>query len=275
MFRLDRFLTLYFFHPLGKRSPSSEIKIPILMYHGISSLQKKGCHPYYETSTRPVVFAMHMAFLKENGYSVVGLDDLKYTFSNNASHGDKKVVITFDDGLADFYENGYPVLKQYDYSATVYLPAGMMGQELNGQACMTWTQVRDLMAAGICFGSHSMTHSKLNAIDSNELIKEIGHSKALIEAETGKPVESFSYPYAFPEASKVFLQRYEKILAVKGYRTGVTTIIGNSSNRDNIYFLKRLPVNDYDDAAFFAAKLQGGYDWVHTLQVLYKKTKRD
>ena len=35
--------------------------------------------------------------------------------------------------------------------------------------------------------------------------------------------------------------------------------------------MKRLPVNTDDDDKFFKAKLEGGYDWLHTPQYLLKK----
>lgn len=273
MFRLDRFLTLYFFHPLAKhRRLSSEHKVPILMYHGISGLQKKGSHPYYETSTSPGVFARQMGFLKESGYRVIGLSDIKSIFSNSGNRGEKQVAITFDDGLADFHANAFPILNQYRYPATVYLPAGLMGHRVNGQACMTWAQVRDLAAKKIAFGSHSLTHPMLVDLGPAELEREIRHSKDRIESELGQQIDSFSYPYAFPEHNGGFLKRYSNLLETSGYRIGVTTIIGTAVTRDNCLFLKRLPGNDYDDLQFFAAKLEGAYDWLHLGQIIFKKT---
>ena len=57
IFRLDRFLTLYFFHPLfRKKEPADEKMIPILMYHSISG-DKETAHPYYHINTSPAVFA--------------------------------------------------------------------------------------------------------------------------------------------------------------------------------------------------------------------------
>jgi hypothetical protein len=77
-FRLDRFLTLYFFHPLiRKKGPAEDKKIPILMYHSISDDKESVSHPYYHINTTPAVFAEHMRFLSENDYSVIDLKDLK------------------------------------------------------------------------------------------------------------------------------------------------------------------------------------------------------
>jgi peptidoglycan/xylan/chitin deacetylase (PgdA/CDA1 family) len=275
MFRLDRFLTLRFFHPIAKRRrPQEGLKVPILMYHGIGGLQKKGSHPYYETATTPEVFAAQMAFLKDNGYRAVGLDELTGIFSGHASCPEKPVVITFDDGLADFRTGALPVLNRHGFSATVFLPAALMGRQVNGQACMTWDQVRESAAKGTAFGSHSLTHPKLVKLGPAELENEIRGSKEKIEFELGQGIDSFSYPYAFPEQDAGFLGRYETTLARSGYRSGVTTVIGRASPKDNCYFLKRLPVNDHDDIRFFRAKLKGGYDWLHAVQKVFKKGKR-
>jgi peptidoglycan/xylan/chitin deacetylase (PgdA/CDA1 family) len=275
MLRLDRFLTLHFFHPIAKRRrPQEGLKVPILMYHGIGGLQKRGSHPYYETATSPEVFAAHMAFLKGNGYRVVGLNDLPGVFANPEPRIGNCVAITFDDGLADFKTDAFPVLNRHGFPATVFLPAGLMGRQLNGQACMTWDQVRESAAKGIAFGSHSLTHPKLVELAAPALEREIRHSKEKIESELGQGVDSFSYPYAFPEHDAGFLKRCEDLLARSGYHSGVTTTIGAAAPADNRYFLKRLPVNEHDDTRFFQAKLEGGYDWLHAVQKVFKKGKR-
>ena len=274
-FRLDRFLTLNFFHPIAKkRRPQEGLKVPILMYHGIADLQKKGRHPYYETATSPGVFAEQMDFLKRNDYRMVGLNNLPGIFAGPDRGIGKCVVVTFDDGLADFITGALPVLNRHGYSATVFLPAGLMGRQVNGQACMTWDQVRDSAANGITFGSHSLTHPKLTELDASGLEHEIRHSKEKIESELRQGIDSFSYPYAFPEQDAEFLKRYEAALGRSGYRSGVTTIIGAAAANDNRYFLKRLPVNEHDDLRFFKAKLEGGYDWLNAVQKAFKNARR-
>ena len=274
-FRLDRFLTLHFFHPIAKRRrPQDGLKVPILMYHGIGGLQKKGSHPYYETATSPGVFAEQMDFLKRNDYRIVGLNNLPGIFAGPDRGIGKCVVVTFDDGLADFITGALPVLNRHGYSATVFLPAGLMGRQVNGQACMTWDQVRESAAKGIAFGSHSLTHPKLVDLTPAELEREIRGSKEKIEGELGQGIDSFSYPYAFPEQDAGFLKRCEELLVKSGYRSGVTTIIGAAAAKDNRYFLKRLPMNDHDDLLFFKAKLEGGYDWLHAAQKMFKGAKR-
>jgi peptidoglycan/xylan/chitin deacetylase (PgdA/CDA1 family) len=273
-FRLDRFLALYFFHPFARRVPARDIKVPILMYHGISHSRRNGGHPYYETTTSPAVFSDQMRFLKENGYESAGLSDLPGIFSRRNDQGRKFVVITFDDGLLDFCVTAYPILKDFGFSATVFLPAGLMGGKLAGQDVMSWDDARRLSEKGVSFGSHSLTHPKLAELARSELEIEIRQSKENIEKELGKKIESFSYPYAFPEQSIGFVGLLEKFLFESGYKTGVTTIIGRSSRNDRSFFLKRLPINGHDDFQFFRAKLEGGYDGLYPFQKIFKKAKR-
>jgi len=274
MFRLDRFLTLYFFHPLAKlTSAAAGSNVPILMYHSISGRQKHGSHPYYETATSPAVFERHLACLKESGYKTISLEDLGRVFSGLSDPEEKHVVITFDDGFADFYDIAHPLLEKHGFSATVFLPAGMIGKQVNGLPCMSWDQIRKLSEKGISFGSHSMTHPKLVELSAAEVEAEIGESKAAIERELGDKIASFSYPFAFPEQDSTFCIRLEALLQKHGFRSGVTTIVGKSSPADNRFFLKRLPVNDFDDDKLLTAKLEGGYDWLHTGQRMTKEAK--
>jgi peptidoglycan/xylan/chitin deacetylase (PgdA/CDA1 family) len=255
-FRLDRFLTLYLFRHITKKQTSADDKrIPILMYHSISD-EKEKSHPYYHVNTSPAVFDAHMSYLHEKNYSVINLQDLKKSF--DARDSTKCVVLTFDDGFYDFFTNAFSILKKYNFSATVFLPTGFIHNErlsFKGKECMTWNEVRHVQSKGINFGSHTVTHLQLNNLSTKEIENEIKLSKNKIEDETGIMVESFSYPYAFPE-NKEFGITLRTLLKKCGYTNGVTTKIGTANNGDDTFFQPRLPVNTADDILFFEAKLQ-------------------
>jgi peptidoglycan/xylan/chitin deacetylase (PgdA/CDA1 family) len=270
MVRLDRFLTLFFFYPLIKRRIRSEVKIPILMYHAISSERHGHRHPYYETSTSPSLFAEQMRFLSDKGYEVIGIEKL---VGLQCAPQSKMAVITFDDGFYDFIEQVFPLLKQNRFPAIVFLPAGLMGRELSGRPIMTWEHARQLSLGGVSFGSHSISHRKLIDMTLPEVQHEIRHSKEILESRIGQPIDSFAYPYAFPEQDGRFLKHYRNMLESSGYRTGVTTIIGTAAPQDDRFFLKRLPINGFDDLRFFEAKLEGAYDWLRYSQRFSKKIR--
>jgi peptidoglycan/xylan/chitin deacetylase (PgdA/CDA1 family) len=243
------------------------------MYHGISDPKRNGAHPYYETSTSLPVFIEQMRVLKENGYKTIGLGDLPDAFTGKWNNFEKFVVITFDDGLLDFYVTGFSILKAMGFTATVFLPTGLMGQTLANQPVMSWQNARELAAEGVEFGSHSVSHPKMVDLDRDRLDNEIMQSKKIIEDELGREAVSFSFPYAFPEQNRPFVKNLSKLLKNSGYRVGVTTKIGRASKQENLLFLSRLPVNDYDDIPLFKAKIGGGYDWLHAGQNVFKKTK--
>ncbi len=84
------------------------------MYHSVSDHQAMDVHPYYCIETSVAVFRKHMAFLHDNGYSVIALHDVLKPL-NGARSASKPVVLTFDDAFQDFYTNAFPVLSQYSF----------------------------------------------------------------------------------------------------------------------------------------------------------------
>ena len=98
--------------------------------------------------------------------------------------------------------------------------------------------------------------------------------KAVMEDELGGPVSSFAYPYAFPSADRRFVGKFTEMLKAVGYECAVTTRIGRVAAQDDLFTLKRLPVNSADDAALFRAKLDGAYDWLAWPQETIKRCKK-
>lgn len=279
--RIDRLATLYFFYPCIKNTALfSNFRIPILMYHSISENINNKVHPYYQTSTTPDVFADQMKYLYNNNYSVINLyDAIKILKTPTLQKDNKKkrymkyAVITFDDGFRDFYTKAYPVLKGYNFNATVFLPTAFISDKRSKFKeidCLCWKEVQELYSKGILFGSHTVTHPQLRYL-TNVIIKdEILRSKETIESRIGGKVESFSYPFAFPEEDREFTIKLRDIIEGCGYKNGVSTRIGTSNKVKDKYLLKRIPVNSYDDIPLFKAKLEGGYNWLYKPQYIYK-----
>jgi peptidoglycan/xylan/chitin deacetylase (PgdA/CDA1 family) len=243
------------------------------MYHSISAVDESRSHPYYRTATSVEVFEEQVSFLRENGYRAVSLSDAVSLTQGSAKLAAKCFVMTFDDGFQDFYRQAYPILSRNDYTATVFLPTAYIGdtpRKFNGVECLTWNQVRELRRAGVYFGSHTVSHPQLRDLDDRKMEHEIRASKDTAEEHLGCPVTSFSYPYAFPEADRAFKNRLRGVLEEAGYRNGVSTIIGRADHNDDALLMKRLPVNSCDDRRLFRAKIEGGYDWLHTVQYATK-----
>lgn len=274
--RADRIATVYFFHPLRQIVRPAEPRIPILMYHSISGADEGAKHAYYRIATDPVVFASQLQFLHDHGYTPVGLREAVRVVEGSAPGPKKPVVLTFDDGYQDFYTTAFPILSRFGYSATMFLPTAYIGQtagDFKGSRCLTWSQVRELHRAGMEFGSHTVSHPQLSNLKMPDVEEEVRCSKDRIEEQLGYQVESFSYPFAFPETDRMFRERLRAVLEGAGYMNGVSTILGTAARSSDRFFMERLPVNSADDARFLGAKLEGAYDWLHGLQYAYKRTK--
>lgn len=267
--RLDRALTLRLFGPLRRLTNRRESAFSILMYHGIAAVDERGVPPYYRLNTSPAAFARQMRFLSDNGYRVLSLGQALANAAQDDCLLANSVVLTFDDGLRDFYTDAFPVLKEYGFTATVFLPTGYIGRvdkRFKGRECLSWPEVRELHRAGIDFGAHTVSHPQLRTLAGDLVAYEIRSSLATIADQLGTPTESFSYPYRFPEIDQSFTAYVRSLLAEAGCKYGVSTRIGRSSAADERYFLKRLPVNSADDIRLFQAKLAGDYDWLQYLQ---------
>jgi peptidoglycan/xylan/chitin deacetylase (PgdA/CDA1 family) len=272
-FRIDRLVTLYLRRPLCRVQRSTSI--PILMYHSISGSQEDRVHPYYRTVTTPQTFARQMEYLYNSGYSTLGLSELDQRLQRGTRMA-KCVAITFDDGYLDFYLHAAPVLAKYGFTATVFLPTAFIGktrQSFNDTPCLTWAEVRELRQVGIAFGSHTHTHPQLHDLSPDAIEQEITASKKLMEDEMSTAVESFGYPFAFPETDLNFRARLSHLLDGAGYTNGVCTTIGRADRARSSLFMKRLPINSCDDSRLFEAKLLGAYDWIESPQRWVKIAK--
>jgi len=212
-----------------------------------------------------------MRWLFDNGYTTVSIGGCLGPLVDGRDT--RRVAITFDDGYRNFYTAAVPVLTRYGFTATVFVvsdfatAAAYMGGD---RRYMTWAEINAVQSLGIEIGSHSASHPKLWRLSRRQVEEELSRSKTAIEKAIGKPVRSFSHPFAFPEQYARFIKLMAELLEKHGYEVGVSTIIGTASVRQRRYFLPRIPINEHDDPALFRAKLIGAYDWMHVPQRLAK-----
>jgi peptidoglycan/xylan/chitin deacetylase (PgdA/CDA1 family) len=275
--RLDRTLSLNLVRPLMRMGiPSSRRALPILMYHAISDDPEPGVSAYYRTNTSPARFEQHLRCLNDRGFRSASLNEAARMLHQGLAKEGKIIAITFDDGFRDFYDAAYPLLKKYGHVATVYLPTGFIGEQrrsFKNKECLTWQEVRESHAQGIQFGSHTANHPVLYELSWKKIEDELAASKMQIEQVLGEKITGFAYPYAFPQQDRHFTEKFVQLLRRQGYQNSVTTMIGRASPDDDLFRLKRLPVNSDDDVELFAAKLDGAYDWLAHPQGWFKSVR--
>jgi hypothetical protein len=123
---------------------------------------------------------------------------------------------TFDDGHASDYTHAFPVLSELGMRATFFVVPTLV----DTPGYVTWQQLREMVAAGMEVGSHSLTHPFVDRLDRAGLEREFGESKAIIESRLGMAVHAASLPRGWP-APEV-----EAVLRDLGYRVFCTSRIG-------------------------------------------------
>ena len=168
----------------------------ILTYHSIS----EGDSPL---NTSPSLFTGQMEWLRANA-RVAPLGDVVAALADGSPLPERTVVLTFDDGMGDFYSAAAPVLRRLKLPATIFITTGFCGKTnawpgqadwVRPQALLDWHQVTALAQDGFCFGAHSVNHPALPELSHAEAEQEISASKAEIEERIGGQVEFFAYPY--------------------------------------------------------------------------------
>jgi peptidoglycan/xylan/chitin deacetylase (PgdA/CDA1 family) len=183
--------------------------VPILMYHDIAERTAAGtrlCVP-------PRDFAAQLGYLADNGFSTVTAGAL----AAGAAVKERTVVLTFDDGFADFHAHALPVLNRYGFTATVFVTTGWIadaGRYSAGQrpgTMLSWSQVAEAAAAGIEIGAHSHGHPQLDQLGKDRLQSELTISKGLLEDALGAQVPGLAYPFGYSSS------RVRRVAAEAGY----------------------------------------------------------
>ena len=190
--------------------------VPVLNYHQV---EVKDGNPL---TLHPEQFEAQMAYLKEEGYTTVTIDELMDACENGAALPEKPVVITFDDGYEDNYEYAYPILQKYGFKATIFLIYDLTDAY---PGYLTWNEIAEMKASGLMrFESHTMTHANLSKLTAEaDLRHEIADSQRLLSEKLGYDVRYIAYP------GGAVNEQIESITRAAGYRGGFTVHYGLST----------------------------------------------
>jgi peptidoglycan/xylan/chitin deacetylase (PgdA/CDA1 family) len=130
--------------------------------------------------------------------------------------GEQFFSLTFDDGAASDYEIVFPILRELELRATFFVVPTLV----DTAGYVGWAQLREMVAAGMEIGSHSLTHPVIDALDRAALTREFGESKRILEERVGIAVRSASLPLGWgPPVLR-------SVLADLGYRAFCTSRVG-------------------------------------------------
>lgn len=225
-------------------------QIRILMYHNIA----EDGDPH---SIPPALFETQMRWLAGH-HVVVPLEQISQYYHQGSPLPDQVVALTFDDGFLSHYTTVYPVLKRYRLPATFFITPGWLSSpDAANDTFMGWEQLHALDPAWITIGSHTSSHRALARLSEPQRQAELSHSKAWLEAQLGRPVLFFAYPFGGPhDVSAAAMAEAQAC----GYHLAVTAQAGVNHPRTNPYALWRTEVERTDDLFIFSHLLQGALD---------------
>lgn len=223
----------------------------VLLYHRV------GRRSSVEVDLDRATFRTQMETLAESGRATT-LDDAVATLQGaEPPRPLDPVVVTFDDGTADFADTALPVLIDLGISATLYVATDHVdtGRPFpGGGQPVSWAALADACSTGlVTIGSHTHTHALLDRLAPADTADELARSCALIEDRLGVTARHFAHPKALrptPANERLVRQRFESA-ALAGTRA-------NPYGRTDVHRLARSPVQQADGLRWFAHKLAGG-----------------
>lgn len=229
-------------------------RVPILLYHSVSADPPDWIAPF---AISPATFAAHLDAVRASGRQPITVSQYADGLYGHISLPDYPVLITVDDGFADFADHALPALAERSLPSTLYVTTGALAGR-NGRrsvlppaAMLRAADLPGLEAAGVEIGAHSHTHRHLDLLPGREIAEELIRSRDLLAGWLGHPVRSFAYPHGYWRA------RVRELVGQVGFDSACAVAGALSSSRDHPLALSRLMVRAGTGAQAVAAWLAG------------------
>ena len=201
------------------------------------------------------VFRRQMEWIAEH-LTVVGLDDAAQLLAK-PSDGTSRVVLTFDDGTADYLDNAVAILAELGLPSTVYVATKFVDESQRfpwGAPPLSWQALRDAKQTGlVTIGGHTHEHLVMSQLGHEEAMNDLTRSNELIAEHTGAAPAHFAYPKGVLGSSGAASAVKKLYATAAGGRVGP-----NIAQQSDLYALRRSPIQTLDRQVWFRRKARGG-----------------
>ncbi len=219
--------------------PDNPVPVPVLCYHRFGETVADSM------TVTTAVFASHLKFLKDNGYTVIPLRQLlDYRLGKGPAPAPRSVVITVDDGHHSVYDTMLPLVQQYHIPITLFIYPSAIS---NASYAMTWEQLKTLQETGLFnIQSHTYWHpnfkqekKRLTPAEYDKFVTiQLVRSKAVLEKRTGGPIDVVAWPFGIYDAD------LEARAAKAGYIAAFSIDGRATAARDGMLALPRFLMDD-------------------------------
>jgi peptidoglycan/xylan/chitin deacetylase (PgdA/CDA1 family) len=263
---------------LGDRSQG---KFGILLHHRV--IRRIAGIPEPTFNVSPAKFGLQLEGLLDDGYQFWPLSRLLSLHRDGGSLGDERVIVlTFDDGLECLYHNAFPILRQLQVPATIFVNTAFLGSEepfpfdrwgienatkvsTSAVRPLSLAQCQEMIASGwVEIGAHTHTHADFRG-RADEFEQDLRKNVEFLEQQLGLANVPFAFPFGRRDLGYV---SDELIEAAK--RTNVTCALSTECQLVDVgsdpFTWGRFNVYECDSPRTLRSRLRGWYDWAPHLQ---------
>lgn len=227
--------------------------VPVLLYHAVTTTPGRHIAPF---AVAPGEFARQLDVVAASGRPALTFGALMDGGSATSGGTGAPVVLTFDDGYADFAEHALPALTARALPATLFLTTGWLAgggprEPGPGDPMLDWAQLPELVAAGVELGAHSHSHPQLDTAGAAALRDELVRPRERLEAALGRPVDLLAYPHGYHGP------RVRRAARRSGYRAAAAVRNALHPAGEDPFAVSRLTVTATTTAADIARWLDG------------------
>ena len=218
------------------------------MYHRFNE------NKYPSTNIQIDVFNEQLKIIEKEKIRFIHPENFERSLSDNK--GERKILLTIDDGLLSFYQNAWPILKEKKIPFILFVNT----REVGSFNYMNWEQILELHNnENVEIGNHSHSHEYLVEENSEVIKKDIVRSIKIFEEKLGHNSEFFSYPFG------EYSLEFKKIIKDLGFKYAFGQHSGVIDETKDLWELPRFPINEkYGEIKRFSTLMR-------TLPLKFKK----
>ncbi len=206
----------------------------VFVYH------RFGDDRYPSTNIAVDVFEAQLAYLKQHDYRVMTLGQIVAARSAGTPLPQRCVALTVDDSYESFLTGAMPVLRRYQYPATLFVNTDSVG----GASYLDWPQLKALHDEGIEIGNHSAAHPYFVTRQMTMPFEtwqtwarhDIDKAQQQFEKHLGVAPTLFAYPYG------EYSPQLMVLLKEMGFQAAVAQQSGVISDLAPLFALPRFPM---------------------------------
>jgi len=234
--------------------------VPILLYHSVNADPPSWIAPF---SVSPATFADHLDEIVSSGRQPLTVSQYVDGLAGRYALPPRPVLITVDDGFADFADHALPALTERNLPSTLYVTTGALSDRnqdavLPPAHMLNSTDLVGLEAVGVEIGAHAHSHRQLDLLQPQTVADEAARSGVILAEILGHHVRSFAYPHGY------WNRRVRHLIGQAGFDSSCAVGETFASDRDHHLALSRLMVRSGTDAATVRAWMTASAPHVQT-----------